>query len=83
MRAYSPDLRATIVAAVDGGMNKAQAARTLGVGRETIRRYVQLQRQIGALNPRPHPGRRSWQVITCLGYQAGVGRHDFKTCPVN
>lgn len=57
MRAYSPDLRAKVVAAVDSGMNKGQAARTFGVGRETIRRYVQLQRETGALNPRAHPGR--------------------------
>lgn len=57
MRAYSPDLRAKILAAVDAGMSKAQAARTFGVGRETIRRYGLLQRATGTLDPRPHPGR--------------------------
>ena len=57
MRAYSPDLRAKILAAIDVGMSKAQAARTFGVGRETIRRYERLQRTTGALDPRSYPGR--------------------------
>jgi transposase len=57
MRAYSPDLRAKILAAVDRGMNKAQAARIFGVDDETIRRYVIQRRETGTLDPRPHPGR--------------------------
>lgn len=57
MRAYSPDLRAKILAAVDAGMSKAQAARTFGVGEETIRRYARQRQETGSLDPRPHPGR--------------------------
>lgn len=57
MRAYSLDLRQKVLAAVDAGMSKTQAARTFGVGRETIRRYVNQRRDTGTLDPRPHPGR--------------------------
>jgi transposase len=57
MRAYSPDLRAKIMAAVDAGMTKSQAARTFGVGLATIKRYAALRREQGSLDPKPHPGR--------------------------
>jgi transposase len=57
MRAYSPDLRAKILAAVDAGMSKSQAARTFGVGLATIKRYAALRRETGTLDPKPHPGR--------------------------
>jgi transposase len=57
MKAYSPDLRAKILAAVDAGMSKSQAARTFGVGLATIKRYATLRRDHGTLDPTPHPGR--------------------------
>jgi transposase len=57
MRAYSPDLRAKILAAVDAGMTKSQAARTFGVGLATIKRYAALRRAQGSLDPQVHPGR--------------------------
>jgi transposase len=57
MRAYSPDLRAKILAAVDAGMSKSEAARTFGVGLATIKRYVALRRNHGTLDPKRHPGR--------------------------
>ena len=57
MRAYSPDLRAKIMAAVDKGMSKSEAARTFGVGLATIKRYAALRREQGTLDPKPHPGR--------------------------
>lgn len=57
MRAYSPDLRTKIMAAVDGGMSKSEAARTFRVGRATIKRYAVLRRERGTLDPTPHPGR--------------------------
>lgn len=57
MRAYSPDLRAKILAAVDAGTSKSQAARTFGVGLATIKRYAALRREQGTLDPKPHPGR--------------------------
>ena len=57
MRAYSPDLRAKIMAAVDNGMSKSEAARVFGIGLATIKRYAALRREHGTLDPKPHPGR--------------------------
>jgi transposase len=57
MKAYSPDLRAKILAAVDHGMSKREAARVFGVGLATIKRYAALRRTTGSLDPTPHPGR--------------------------
>ena len=57
MRAYSLDLRTTIMAAVDNGMSKSEAARIFGVGLATIKRYAALRREQGTLIPKPHPGR--------------------------
>ena len=57
MKAYSPDLRAKILAAVDAGMTKSQAARVFGVGRSTIKRYAAQRRETGSIDPRPRPGR--------------------------
>ena len=56
MQAYSEDLRSRIVAAVDGGMPRSEAARTFGVGRATVKRYLALRRQTGGLAPRPSRG---------------------------
>ena len=56
MQAYSEDLRLRIVAAVDGGMPRSEAARTFGVGRATVKRYLALRRETGALAPRPRRG---------------------------
>jgi transposase len=56
MKAYSEDLRLRIIAAVDGGMPRSAAARVFGVGRATVKRYLALRRQTGALAPRPRRG---------------------------
>jgi transposase len=56
MKAYSEDLRRRIVAAVDGGMPRSEAARVFGVGRATVKRYLQLRRETGGLAPRPRRG---------------------------
>lgn len=56
MKAYSEDLRLRIIAAVDGGMTRSEAARVFGVGRATVKRYLALRRATGALAPRPHRG---------------------------
>src|SRR5215210_216873 len=56
MKAYSEDLRSRIVAAVDGGMTRSAAARTFGVGRATVKRYLARRRETGAVAPRPHRG---------------------------
>ena len=41
MSAYSEDLRWRIVSAVEGGMSKAQAARTFSVSLSSVKRYVE------------------------------------------
>jgi len=58
MKAYSGDLRERIVAAVNGGMSKAEAARVYAVGLGTVKRYARQQATAGHLRPTPHPGRR-------------------------
>ena len=42
MKAYSEDLRLRIVAAVDRGMPRSEAARVFGVGQATVKRYLAL-----------------------------------------
>jgi transposase len=54
MRAYSEDLGSRVVAAVDGGMSRSEAARLRG--RATVQRYLALRRETGALAPRPRHG---------------------------
>jgi transposase len=57
MKAYSSDLRAKILAAVDDGMSKMEAARVFRVGISTIKRYARQRHQTGSLEPKRHPGR--------------------------
>src|SRR5579862_5265016 len=57
MKAYSPDLRSRIVAAVDAGMSKAEAARPFDVALSSVKRYVRQQATTGSLAPAPRPGR--------------------------
>jgi transposase len=57
MKAYSPDLRSRIVAAVDAGMSKAEAARRFDVALSSVKRYVRRQAATGPLDPTPRPGR--------------------------
>jgi transposase len=57
MRAYSEDLRMKIVAAIERGMPKAQAARTFDVSLSSVKRYSRIAREGGSLEPRKSPGR--------------------------
>jgi transposase len=57
MRAYSEDLRKKIVAAVERGMSKAQAARLFDVSLSSVKRYSKTAREGGSLEPRKSPGR--------------------------
>jgi transposase len=57
MRAYSEDLRKKIVAAIERGMSKAQAARTFDVSLSSVKRYSTIAREGGSLEPRKSPGR--------------------------
>ena len=54
---YSIDLRERIVAAVGGGMSKAEAARVYAVGLSTVKRYARQHAAQGHLRPKPPPGR--------------------------
>src|SRR5438093_11257996 len=56
MKAHSEDLRLRIIAAVDGGTPRSEAARVFGVSRATVKRYLVLRRATGALVPRPRHG---------------------------
>jgi transposase len=58
MRPYSEDLRRKIVAAVEGGMPKTQAARTFGVGLSSVKRYCRLAAHEEPLAPRKKGGGR-------------------------
>jgi transposase len=58
MKAYSVDLRHRIVAAVRGGMSKAQAARTFRVGATSVKRYVARAQQGDSLEPGKALGRQ-------------------------
>jgi transposase len=57
MRAYSEDLRKKIVAAIERGMSKAQAARTFDVSLSSVKRYARSARQGDSLTPKKSPGR--------------------------
>jgi transposase len=57
MRAYAEDLRKKIVAAIQRGMPKAQAARTFDVSLSSVKRYARRVRQGDSLTPRKSPGR--------------------------
>jgi transposase len=61
MRAYSPDLRKKIIDAVGCGLTKTEVARTFGVSRSSVRRYVKMDKEGGSLVPAKPPG--SWPKI--------------------
>jgi transposase len=56
MSAYSEDLRRRIVSAVEGGMPKAQAARTFSVSLSSVKRYVSRADRGESLTPKKRPG---------------------------
>jgi transposase len=55
MRAYSEDLRKKIVAAIERGMSKAQAARLFGVSLSSVKRYSKTAREGGPRQRRRVP----------------------------
>jgi len=57
MRAYSEDLRKKVVAAIERGMSKAQAARLFDVSLSSVKRYSRMAREGGSLEPRKSLGR--------------------------
>jgi len=56
MSGYSVDLRRRIVSAVEGGMPKAQAARTFSVSLSSVKRYVNKAQRGESLAPKKRPG---------------------------
>ena len=56
MKAYSEDLRAKILEAVDRGMPKSEAARAFGASRSSVKRYAAARREGRPLAPRKHLG---------------------------
>ena len=56
VKAYSEDLRAKVLEAVDRGMPKSEAARAFGVSRSSVKRYAAARREGRPLTPKKHPG---------------------------
>src|SRR3712207_5750433 len=56
MSGYSIDLRQRIVSSVEGGMSKAQAARTFSVSLSSVKRYVNKAERGESLAPKKRPG---------------------------
>ena len=56
MKAYSKDLRLRVLAAVDRGMPRREVARTFGLSVSTVKRYLKLRRETGAVGARSIPG---------------------------
>lgn len=57
MRAYSNDLRGRIVAAYHNGEGSVrEVAKRFKVAYQTVQNYLNLERETGSLDPRPHAG---------------------------
>jgi transposase len=56
MSGYSEDLRWRIVSAVEGGMSKAQAARTFSVSLSSVKRYADKAHRGESLAPKRRTG---------------------------
>lgn len=61
-QALSVDLRQRVVAAVDAGMSRRQAAARFGVGVSSAIRWVSQARATGDLSPKPRGGRRPSRI---------------------
>jgi transposase len=57
MRAYSEDLRAKVLRAVDQGCARKEIVKLLGVSPATIKRYLKQRRERGDVAPKAIPGR--------------------------
>jgi transposase len=57
MKAYSVDLRAKVLRAVDQGYPREEIVKLLGVSRATIKRYLKQRRETGSVAPKAIPGR--------------------------
>ncbi len=57
MKAYSVDLRAKVLRAVDQGYAREEIVKLLGVSRATIKRYLKQRRETGTVAPKAIAGR--------------------------
>ncbi|SRR5258706_15210610 len=57
MKAYSLDLRTRVLAAIDGGMPRADAVRTFQVSLGSIKRWLRLRQRCGSFAPKPRKGK--------------------------
>lgn len=57
MKPYSKDLRIRVLAAVDAGTPREEAARTFSVSVPSIKRWLKRRRETGDVDPKPIPGR--------------------------
>src|SRR3712207_457986 len=57
MKPYSKDLRLRVLAAVDAGKPREEAAKTFSVSVPTIKRWLKRRRETGDVEPRAIPGR--------------------------
>ena len=53
MRPYSKDVRSRVLAAVDRGTSREEAARTFSVSVPTIKRGLKRRRETGDVEPKP------------------------------
>jgi transposase len=53
MKPYSKDLRLKVLAALDRGMPRAEAAEVFGVSVPSIKRWLRLRRRTGDVSPKP------------------------------
>src|SRR5215216_5356803 len=56
MKPYSIDLRTKVVESVRRGVSRSETARTFGVDRSTVRRYLKRLDEEGTLLPKKAPG---------------------------
>ncbi len=56
MKAYSLDLRHRVVAAVTGGVSRAEVLRIFQISQSTLTRYLKQHRTSDSLAARPHAG---------------------------
>lgn len=61
--ALSVDLRSRVIAAVDGGMSRRQAAARFGVSYSSAIRWVRQARETGDIAPKPQGGARRQSII--------------------
>jgi transposase len=59
MKPYSKDLRLRVLAAVDRGVPREEAAKTFSVSMPTIKRWLRRRRETGDVEPKAIPGRPS------------------------